>query len=61
MCEPETAVNGEYSRAKLALWIAMQLPEDQTEALAALDLTKEIVPVAYRLRAPSIAPVPVDQ
>jgi hypothetical protein len=61
MCDPETAVNGEYSRAKQALWIAMQLPEDQAEAFAILELAKEIVPVAYQLRAPSIAPAPVDQ
>jgi hypothetical protein len=46
MCSPETD-NGEYSRAKQALYLTMLLPEDQAEALAVLELAKELVPVAY--------------
>jgi hypothetical protein len=60
MCSPETAdSNGEYSRAKLALWLVMQLPEDQAEALAVWELTRELVPVAYKSSAP--VPVKPDQ
>jgi hypothetical protein len=52
MCSPETA-NGEYSRAKQALYMAMLLPENQEEAIAVLELAKELVAVVYKPTAPA--------